>query len=88
MHTNTAVPLTDLCLIQRSEENGVISADPQEVLGDIFQQILIPDDPDAAGRTLELLDALLSGCRVWIIRCNISQDAAILAHDTILGGTV
>ncbi len=88
MHTNTAVQLTDLCLIQRSEENAVISADPQAVLGDIFQQILIPDDPDAAGRTLELLDAMLATCRVWIIRCNISPDAAILAHDTILGGTV
>ncbi len=86
MQTNTRVPLTDICLIQRSEENAVIPADPQAVLGSIFQQVLLPDDPDAAGRTLELLDLMLANCRMWIIRCNISQDAAILAHDTIIGG--
>jgi hypothetical protein len=50
-----------------------------------MQQILIPPDPQMAIRTLQLLNRLLSVCRVWIIRCNISQEAAILAHDTILG---
>lgn len=82
---NDRVPLTDLCFIERSTENQVIQIQPQECLNALMQQILIPSDPLMAMKTLQLLDQLLSVCRVWIIRCNISQDAAILAHDTILG---
>ena len=58
---------------------------PEECLAAVMQQILIPSEPMMASRTLTLLDGLLSTCRLWVIRCNISQDAAILAHDTILG---
>ena len=87
LQTNARVPLTDLCLIQRSTENQVVPILPEEALDAIMQQILIPSDPQLAIKTLQLLDRLLSCCRVWVIRCNTSQEAAILAHDTLLGGT-
>ena len=82
---NARVPLTDICLIERSLENQVVQISPEECLNALMQQILVPADPQMAIRTLQLLDRLLSVCRIWIIRCNISQEAAILAHDTILG---
>jgi len=82
---NARVPLTDLCFIERSAENQVIRIQPEDCINAVMQQILIPPDPQMAIRTLQLLDRLLSVCRVWIIRCNISHQAAILAHDTILG---
>lgn len=82
---NARVPLTDICFIERSAENQVIPIQPEECLNAVMQQILIPPDPQMAIRTLQLLNRLLSVCRVWIIRCNISQEAAILAHDTVLG---
>ena len=82
---NARVPLTDICFIERSAENQVIPIQPEECLSAVMQQILIPPDPQMAIRTLQLLNRLLSVCRVWIIRCNISQEAAILAHDTVLG---
>lgn len=84
-HCNARVPLTDLCFIERSEENRVIQISPEECLNAVMQQIFIPSNPQMAIKTLQLLDRLLSACRVWIIRCNISQDAAVLAHDTVLG---
>lgn len=82
---NDRVKLTDLCFIERSAVNQVISIPPEECLNALMQQIIMPDDPMMALQTLQLLDKLLSFCRVWIIRCNISQEAAVLAHDTILG---
>lgn len=82
---NDRVKLTDLCFIERSTENQVISLKPEESLNAVMQQMIMPADPLLAIQTLQLLDRLLSFCRVWIIRCNISQEAAILAHDTILG---
>lgn len=82
---NDRVALTDLCFIERSPENQVIAMKPQDCVTRLMQQIIVPADPQMAIQTLQLLDRLLSCCRVWVIRCNISQEAAILAHDTILG---
>lgn len=82
---NDRVRLTDLCFIERSTENQVFQIKPEECIHVVMQQVLIPSDPRMAVQTLQLLDRLLSFCRLWVIRCNISEDAAILAHDTILG---
>ena len=82
---NDRVRLTDLCFIERSTKNQVIPIQPEACLDALMQQIIIPGDPLMAMGTLQLLDRLLSACRVWLIRCNISQEAATLAHDTILG---
>lgn len=85
LQCNDRVRLTDLCFIERSAENQVIPIKPEDCINAVMQQILVPPDPRMAVKTLQLLDRLLSVCRVWIIRCNISQEAAVLAHDTILG---
>lgn len=85
LQCNARVNLTDICFVERSAENAVIPIRPEERLTAVMQQILIPADPVMAMKTLELLDRLLDCCRVWVIRCNISPDAAILAHNTILG---
>ena len=82
---NDRVPLTDLCFIQRSGENRVVPIKPEECINAVMRQMIIPPDPQTAIKTLQLLDRLLSSCGLWVIGCNISQDAAILAHDTILG---
>ncbi len=85
LHCNRRVALTDLCLIRRSKENSVTRADPVDHLGMLMQQILHPSESAAAARTLELLDQLLSGCRLWVVDCNVSEEAAIIAHDAIMG---
>lgn len=85
LQINDRVQLTDLCFIERSLDNSVSRADPTDYLGAVMQQVLHPSESVAAFKTLELLDRLLSVCDVWVIKCNVSEDAAITAHDTILG---
>lgn len=85
LQCNRRTPLTDICFLERAPENAVFQIRPEEGLNGVMQQILIPPEPEMAEKTLELLDKLLGSCRIWVIRCNISQDAAKLAHDTILG---
>ena len=87
LQCNSRVPLTDICFIERSAENRVFQIRPEACLNSVMQQILIPSDPVMASKTLTLLDRLLTVCRIWVIQCNISQEAAIFAHDTILGET-
>ena len=86
MQINTKVPLTDLCVIQRSGENETLPTDGADCLDVIMGQVLHPSEPMRAIRTLELVDRLVRHCRLWVIRCNVSDEAAILAHDVIFGG--
>lgn len=85
LQSNNRVQLTDICFIERSEDNFVFRAASDACLDFLAQQILLPTEPAAAGKTLELLDKLMTACNFWIIRCNISEDAAITAHKTIIG---
>lgn len=85
LQTNGRVLLTDICLIQRGTENTIFRIDPAQRLDAFMQQILIPTESTAAEKTLELLDCLLSECKVWVIQCNISEEAAITAHNAIVG---
>ena len=84
-HCNARVRLTDICFIERSPENRVVQISPEECLDAVMQQILLPQDPQMTIKTLQLLDRMLSDCRIWRIGCNISREAACLAHDTIIG---
>jgi hypothetical protein len=85
LQSNTRVQLTDICLIERSPNNSVSKVRPADYLGSLMQQVLHPSEPAAAIKSLELLDRLLSACNFWVIKCNVSDEAAIIAHDTILG---
>jgi len=85
LQSNDRVPLTDICFIERSPDNSVFRVEPVERLDALMQQLLLPSDPAAAEKTLELTDRMLSVCNVWVIRCNISEEAAIIAYGTIIG---
>lgn len=85
LQSNDRVPLTDICFIERSPDNSVFRVEPVERRNALMQQLLLPSDPAAAEKTLELTDRMLSVCNVWVIRCNISEEAAIIAYGTIIG---
>lgn len=85
IQVNDRVPLTDICFIERAEQNTTTLIDDKSQYFNLFMnQVLIPSEPMAAMKTLELIDGLISKCNFWSIKCNISDEAAIIAHDTII----
>lgn len=79
------VPLRDLCLIERAPVNEVTPLSKEEALNLLMLQIFLPPDPQATVATLDMLEKLLDTCNLWRIRCTPDKEAAILAHDVILG---
>ncbi|MCC8356877.1 MAG: hypothetical protein LJU34_03345 [Oscillospiraceae bacterium] len=79
--TAEGVPLRAVCLLERGAENAVAPADTDAVLDKIFRQVLLPDEPEAIVRQLDLLDALLRAVPAYALRCNLSPDAARAAYD-------
>ena len=77
------VAITDLCFLERAEENACTPLTPEEGLHKIVHQVIFPEDAAGTEKTLELLDGLLRKCRLWRIRCNMDLSAAETAYHTI-----
>jgi hypothetical protein len=82
---NGKTPLTDICFIERAKENKIVRITPEEALKPLMNQILIPSDPLAAVKMLDLLDKLLKTTRLWVIYCDPTIEAAEVASKAIFG---
>lgn len=82
---NGKTPLTDICFIERAKENKIVRITPEKALKPLMNQILIPSDPLAAVKMLDLLDKLLKTTRLWVIYCDPTIEAAEVASDGIFG---
>lgn len=83
MQFNSKVKLTDICFIERDSDNSTVKINSSERLNSFMQQILPPNDPLQAIKTLELVDKLVGNCNNWLIKCTPTDQAAIVAHDAI-----
>lgn len=81
---NISVPLTDICFIERSEKNSVVPISKSDAIERIFNQILLPNEPQGTLKTLQLIDQLLNTCNLWIIKCNMELEAAEVAYNKII----
>lgn len=82
---NDRVELTDICFIERDEINSTtLIKNKSEYFNMFMNQVLRPADPVAAMNTLDLLDKLISKCNFWSIKCDVSDEAAIIAHNAII----
>lgn len=80
---NMRTPLKHICFIERSETNYVEQLDKSNAVQRIFNQVYMPKDPMAAVKTMQLIDRLLSYCNLWIIHCNMDEDAGKIAYKAI-----
>jgi hypothetical protein len=80
---NMRTHLKHICFIERSEKNFCESIDKSAAVNLILNQVYIPKDSIAMAKTLELVDKMLSCCRLWKIKCNISPNSAEISFKTI-----
>lgn len=82
---NMRTPLKHICFIERSATNFVEPLDKKDAIDRIFNQVYMPKDPMAVVNTMQLIDRLLSFCKLWTIHCNMEPQAAEIAYKTIFG---
>lgn len=78
-------PLTDICLIERSETNETVPMSKEEGLMLLMQQVYMPETASAVSKTMEIIDKIVNGCNFWRIRCNMEPNAATTAYNAIFG---
>ncbi len=81
--TNTSAELYNLAFIKRSEKNFVEKISADEALPLLMQQLLVPTEKDKMLTFLDIVNHLLSKCNLYNIYCNMSEEAAKIACETL-----
>lgn len=82
---NRSVPLKGICIIERGLKNEIYRVNPFQYFDTLFRQIHIPRDAKAAGKTLELFDALMQAVPLYVLKCDISEEAVKCSYETLTG---
>lgn len=81
--TNAKVPVRAIVFIERSEKNEVSRLDTAEAIKLIFKQLLTARDREIGFKLLENVDLLLTKVPVFLLKCNMEDEAAITSYNEI-----
>jgi hypothetical protein len=68
-------PLKAICLIKRGTENRIEKVNAADYLTQIVPQVYMPHNPLQAMKTLEMLDDMLKSVPLYVLYCDISEQA-------------
>ncbi len=82
---NCMEPLKGICFVQRGTTNTIRKLNPEECLMMLFNQVYMPADETAVGQTLELLDLLVKNVPLYLLTCDISEEAVRCSFEALTG---
>lgn len=86
-HRNCCMPLKGICFVQRGTKNSIRNIEPFECLSLLFKQVYLPSSAEAAGLTLELVDALTKKVPLYLLTCDMSEEAVQCSFEGLTGLT-
>lgn len=81
--SNVHAPLKGLCFLDRGTNNCIRSLEKTEALRRTMHQIYRMPDAQMMKKQLVLIDRMLDCCALWHMQCDISEQAALLAYETM-----
>lgn len=81
---NRKAPLKAICILKQSKHNCIKKVYPQEYLPLLLNQVYLPRGTDSLRLTLELFNKLVTRIPVYILECDISQNAVMAAYNAII----
>ena len=84
-HRNCKMPLKGICFVQRGTTNSIRRIEASECLSLLFKQVYLPADTLAAGLTLELVDMLIKKVPLYVLTCDMSEDAVRCSFEALTG---
>lgn len=84
-NVNTSAPLKALCFLERADVNSIRRITPFKAATMILDQTIRPDDEVRMDKLFENIEAVVTSVPSYILSCNISSEAAILAYNEMSG---
>ncbi len=82
---NIGVPLKAICFIERSQTNSIQRVSPLKAVTRILDQTIRPDSEELMDKLLKTLEEVVMSVPSYILSCNISEEAAIIAYNEMSG---
>ncbi len=82
---NRIVPIGAVCILKRGKVNRIRKAEPSDVLDVLLGQIYMPKDGECALLSLEILDTLCEKVPVYVLECDISEEAVKASFTAMTG---
>ncbi len=80
---NVKIPVRAIIFLHRSETNSVKKIPPFQAVSLLMEQTINPTNRDLAESMLDKVDKLLREVPVFLLGCNMNDDAAITAYNEI-----
>lgn len=82
---NKSTPIQGLCFIEQNKHNSIQIMNSTEVISKIFYQMIMPEEENCVRKILEFLDQLVQLKKIWLLNCNISQEAVKVSYEAMSG---
>lgn len=82
---NEEVPLGGICFLERGENNEIEELSPKTAIYKILNQTLRPFGKENMIKLLDLINRVLLNSKVYEMKCNMDEDAAIVAYEKMSG---
>lgn len=82
---NTSCPLKKLCFVERGAQNSICQIHADEAIVGFFSQVYLPEDVTASSATLDLIDKFVKATEFYRLRCNMQDEAALVAYNGMNG---
>ncbi len=85
LSTNTAVRIRAVVLLERGQNNRIVAINKKEAYPRLLMQTYKPKDKIMSIKTLDLLEAMMSKVSLYRLTCNMEDEAAEVACESIFG---
>ncbi len=84
-NSNCIVKVKAFCFLKQGKENKIRKLNKDEVVNQIFKQILMPKNIDQTDKTFSILNLIIDDIPFYLLECNISLDAVKVAYEKMKG---
>ncbi len=80
---NTAAPLKAICILKQAKSNSIVRIEKSEAVNHLLRQVYLPLNPSSLSKTLALLGNVIESTPVYILKCDISEEAFKTSYNEI-----
>ncbi|MBQ8741472.1 MAG: hypothetical protein IJY79_08005 [Clostridia bacterium] len=80
---NASAPLKAICILKQGKTNNITRLDKKDAVNHLMRQVYLPHDPVSLSKTLALLGLMIENIPVYILQCDISEDAFKVSYNAL-----
>lgn len=80
---NISAKLRAVCFLERGERNSVHSIGEEEAILRLAQQLYLRGERSSVDLQLALMDSLIRSVPFYVLKCNISDEAALVSYQAL-----